>query len=105
MCGAAPSGAIRVAAVDGFARIPENGSIKLLTGHTDKITCLAAPDLPNKNYLLSGSADFTVRVWNLEYVLNLRALRPTSFTHPWVAGTVHPARWSRCTPFRTTRAR
>jgi WD40 repeat protein len=40
---------------------------RLLKGHTDKVTCLAAPDVPNKNYLLSGSADFTVRAWNLEY--------------------------------------
>ena len=53
--------------VDGFARPVDRHAVRLLVGHTDEITCLAAPDLGIKNYLLSGSADFTVRVWNLEY--------------------------------------
>jgi len=32
-----------------------------------KVTSFIAPDIPNKNYLMSGSSDLTVRVWNIEY--------------------------------------
>eukprot|EP00124_Ichthyophonus_hoferi_P001064 Ihof_evm4s49 gene=Ihof_evmTU4s49 len=55
-----------------YNRTPEGeGSIKamVLAGHTARITCLlypqdTHPDFPD-GQLLSGSADFTIRVWNI----------------------------------------
>lgn len=110
--GRVPSGLIRVATLEGLARAADPSAVRTLQGHTDKITCLASPDLPTKNYLLSGSADCTVRVWNLEYaraaknagtelcaVLKALAARRPAGLHGATA------RLSRCTRFRTTRAR
>lgn len=62
-----------MATLEGLARAADPSAVRTLHGHTDKITCLASPDLPTKNYLLSGSADCTVRVWNLEYARAVEA--------------------------------
>ena len=43
--------------------------LNILTGHTNKVTCLLYPQEENPRYdlshLVSGSADFTVRLWDL----------------------------------------
>jgi WD40 repeat protein len=43
-------------------------SCRQLVGHSDKILCLSSPEDFHKDYLLSGSADYTIKMWNLKCV-------------------------------------
>ena len=57
-------GTIKVAPLESFTTGHKNS--RVLKGHTEKVTCLMGPETP-KPYLLSGSADFTVKLWNIEF--------------------------------------
>jgi len=56
-------GTIRIVALEAFSSLSKTA--RTFKGHTDRITCLMAPSI-SKQYLLSGSADFTIKVWNIE---------------------------------------
>jgi len=64
-------GSIRITSLDDFSSQTKN--TRTFVGHADRVTCLMAPEI-SKQYLLSGSADFTVKVWNMELVLSSHAL-------------------------------